>query len=240
MKTKEFIKLALIVNTIAIVIGVGLGINDWLKHKGIITPNAKTSFETPLPQVEKKDDIKYSFYHELPLQKVMVDAKPLIPDHLKEEPVLLIRGKVAELKGNLRCLAVNIYFEARDRSQLFQEAVGFSTMQRVGRYGNKSICDAVTNHRIDPQNGLMVKDKCHYSWYCDDRTVLEVAENPVEDVAYQKAVDTALKVIAMTAHNRTHPLGLVSHYHRVDKNPSWNKDMIVVMSIADHIFYKGH
>lgn len=180
-----------------------------------------------------------------PYPEMSGSKKTLAPPHI------FLRGELVNLHDSeLRCMAMNVYFEGRNRSTAMQEAIAWTTLGRVGSFGNKTICDTVTNAR-KTSTGHLVDGKCHFSWYCDasktevwdgeEVTVLHVAENAIEDKAYRKAVKIAMRV--MESH-RLHgfkysPVGKATHYHRDDVNPYWKTSMTFIKKYDDHIFYKG-
>lgn len=215
------------------------------------SPDALISFESPKPleieqptasEILQPEKRKLTFYKELGEMEVVVGDEPITPPQFVEDPILVIRGEVKPLEGDLRCLAVNMYFEGRNRSEEFRIATAWSVLNRVGVYGNKNICDVVKNSRRDVTSGLIYKHKCHYSWYCDGRETLQVAENEIEDKAYQRAVQLSLMVLEQ---KRTGKKGYdithgATHYHRDDKSPGWANHMAYLTKIDDHVFYIGH
>ena len=113
-----------------------------------------------------------------------------------------------------KCLAENIYHEARGESIKGQRFVADVTLNRVesGKYGN-GIC------------GVVYQNK-QFSW--TETTV---------DVNYEsKEWKTALKV-AETAMQSKHKT-TATHYHADYVKPYWTKSMIVVASVGRHKFYK--
>lgn len=251
-ESKAFMGVAILV-IILLACLAGMGINYYLENRSsealieIGALSQETSPE-PIKVMEEKLTItdagtNFTFYEDLAndTSAVTVSAEPITPDNLVEKPVIVLRGKKVELKGSLRCLAMNVYLEGRNRSDKMQEAVAWTTINRVGKYGNENVCDVITNARIEPTSGLIYKDKCHFSWYCDSRTVLQVAENQIEDKAYRKAVKIASYVLAAGKGSKLDFTHGATHYHKDTVSPWWEKDMDkMVASYADHKFYIGH
>lgn len=118
---------------------------------------------------------------------------------------------------NLTCLALNIYWEARNQSIAGQLAVAQVTLNRVRdrRYGN-NICDVVYEHK-------------QFSWYWDGKS-----DVPRESRAWQKAKMIASAALDGSGHAE---LRGVTHYHAAYSQPYWKNYMVKVTKIDDHIFY---
>ncbi len=121
------------------------------------------------------------------------------------------------LAEELTCLALNIYWEARNQSLAGQLAVAQVTMNRVSdpRYAD-NVCDVVFEHK-------------QFSWYWDGKSDI-----PRESRAWEKA-----KLIASAAlHGSRHiTLQGVTHYHAVYSKPFWKDYMVQIAMIGDHVFY---
>lgn len=140
----------------------------------------------------------------------------------------LTKKKVPE--EEIKCLAKNIYFEARDQKLKGQLAVALVTINRVNskRFPN-SICKVVK--QANRKNGKLIKHQCHFSWYCDG-----LSDNPKDKIAWKVA-----QVLAKAMYDETLDiddfLHGATHYHRKDVDPYWNRKMLKVNTIGDHIFY---
>lgn len=139
------------------------------------------------------------------------------------------------------CLAKNIYFEARDQSTKGQIAVALVTINRVrSRSFPNSVCKVVKQARRNKQ-GKPILHKCHFSWYCDG-----LPDKPKEYIAWRVSLVIARAMLEKEGVyiTRWGQRWLVedflhgsTHYHRVDVDPYWNKNMLVSTTIGDHIFY---
>lgn len=71
----------------------------------------------------------------------------------------------ADVTEDLKCLALNIYFEARSEPLDGKLAVGHVVLNRVAdkRFPDK-ICEVVK------QGGFKTLHKCQFSWWCDGRS----------------------------------------------------------------------
>jgi len=119
----------------------------------------------------------------------------------------------------LACMALNVYFEARDQPIAGQVAVAQVTMNRVAdpRYPD-TVCEVVYDHK-------------QFSWYWDGKS-----DRPREEEAWEQAQLIASAVMAGSGHSE---LQGVTHYHAIWVNPYWNKKMTLVAMIGSHVFYIG-
>lgn len=117
----------------------------------------------------------------------------------------------------IMCLAMNIYFEARNQSIAGQVAVAQVTMNRVASpdYPD-TVCGVVNQHK-------------QFSWYWDG-----LSDVPQHEEAWERAQMIAQGVVAGSGHK---DLKDVLHYHAVYVKPYWADNMQVVAKIDDHIFY---
>ena len=134
------------------------------------------------------------------------------------------------LAESLICLALNVYHEARSQSLVEQIAVAQVVVNRVNddRYPD-SICGVVKQGEKNP-DGTMKKDRCQFSWYCDDKS----------DKTYEKkSWGVALSVAKSVRDGKTTDLTEgATHYHAVSVNPFWAKTLKKVTRIGKHIFYR--
>ena len=77
-----------------------------------------------------------------------------------------VQGKTNEIK----CLAENIYFEARGESTAGKMAVALVTLNRVKdqRFPN-TVCGVVKQTKYYP-SGRIDLHSCQFSWYCDGKS----------------------------------------------------------------------
>lgn len=116
-----------------------------------------------------------------------------------------------------KCLALNIYWEARNQSIAGQLAVAQVTLNRVRdpRYSD-SVCEVVYEHK-------------QFSWYWDGKS-----DVPRESKAWLKANLIASAALDGSGHVE---LQGVTHYHAAYSQPYWKDYMVKVTKIDDHIFY---
>ena len=122
-----------------------------------------------------------------------------------------------EISDPLTCLALNVYWEARNQPFAGQLAVAQVTMNRVRdrRYGD-NVCDVVYEHK-------------QFSWFWDGKP-----DTPREKRAWEKAFLVASAAMDGSGHVE---LQGVTHYHAVYTKPYWKGYMVQVAMIGDHVFY---
>lgn len=152
------------------------------------------------------------------------------------EIIFSLLASVGSTKQNLDnefdCLAKNIYFEARNQSTIGQFAVGMVTINRVkdSRFPN-TICGVVKQARTY-KNGFPIRNKCHFSWYCDG-----LSDKIRNHKAYQIAQEIAEDVLVVYE-SGFDPTDGATHYHAVNVNPYWTKEKTLLGRVDDHIFYR--
>jgi len=127
------------------------------------------------------------------------------------------------------CLALNIYFEARNQSIDGQIAVTQVVLNRVedSRFPDDS-CKVIKEGPI--RNGMPVINKCQFSWYCDG-----FSDVPKDHDAYRWAINVAIGVV--TGKYKDLVKG-ATHYHADHVSPDWSFIENHMATIGNHIFYK--
>jgi N-acetylmuramoyl-L-alanine amidase len=120
----------------------------------------------------------------------------------------------------VKCLAQNIYFEARTESSLGQTAVAWVTLNRVDdpNYPD-TICDVVW-------------DRKQFSWTHDGKS-----DRPRDRSAWTEAQYVAYQVLR-NQHFMPDPTEGSVMFHAAYVKPYWTKKYEKVVRIDDHIFYK--
>lgn len=128
-----------------------------------------------------------------------------------------------ETVHELRCLALNIYWEARSEPVNGQVAVAAVTMNRVHdeRFPD-SICDVVY------QGGQARLHRCQFSWWCDGK-----ADDPDDQTAWQRA-----ETLARLVYNgvSSDPTNGALWYHADYVAPAWAPSFHQTTKIGRHIF----
>ncbi len=129
-----------------------------------------------------------------------------------------------EITTEIRCLALNIYFEARGESNEGQLAVGHVVMNRTAddKFPN-TVCEVVK------QGGEKYRNRCQFSWWCDGK----------DDVPRNKQSWLASVRLAYEINNgwTTDPTGGALWYHATYVKPYWRRAFAVGPEIGRHIFY---
>jgi len=122
------------------------------------------------------------------------------------------------IEKEIKCLADNIYFEARNESVKGQLAVAHVTANRVKseKYPN-TICSVVWEYR-------------QFSWTLDGKS-----DVPKNKKAYKHSKEMAIYVLKANAIDFTYG---ATHYHATYVRPYWAKNLKHIMNIDNHIFYK--
>jgi spore germination cell wall hydrolase CwlJ-like protein len=114
------------------------------------------------------------------------------------------------------CLALNVYWEARNQSVDGQRLVAEVTMERVATPGfPDTVCGVVWEHRA-------------FSWTEDGKS-----DEPTDPEAY---------LLAQIIANETLLYGCdlctgATHYATIDADPYWADDLQIIGMYGNHIFY---
>lgn len=133
----------------------------------------------------------------------------------------------------LECLALNIYFEARDQDTDSQLAVSMVVLNRAkDSFWPDHVCDVIKQGSYS--DGFVRRNKCQFSWYCDG-----LSDRPYEQDTWIRN----LKIAEDSYYLWTNGYDLTNgatNYHAKHVAPLWNKDfnMHYVATIGDHIFYR--
>ncbi|MET3660442.1 cell wall hydrolase [Aquamicrobium ahrensii] len=130
-------------------------------------------------------------------------------------------------KGEQKCLANAIYFEARSESLRGQAAVAQVVLNRVRNPAYPaSICGVVYQN----DNWL---NRCQFSFACDGR------KNRVTEPRHYKVAEEM--ALAVTAGKIFLPeVGSATHYYASYVNPGWARSMKKMTKIGLHIFYRTY
>lgn len=125
----------------------------------------------------------------------------------------------------MHCLQQNVYFEARNQSDLGQRAVAWVTLNRLAHksYPN-TICKVVWQRK-------------QFSWTHDGKSD-EPGKNIIEQRAWKKAGHIADKVVSRWSHGVESPVGEAIMFHADWVNPYWKNSYDRVVKIDNHIFYE--
>lgn len=120
------------------------------------------------------------------------------------------------------CLALNIYFEARNQSYHGRKGVAMVVLNRVKdkRWPN-NICDVVWQ-------------KYQFSWTHDGKS-----DNPAEEEVYKDILKFAEQIL-MNSSNFNDITNGSTHYHAtwMKSYPNWSNSLQQATIIDEHVFYK--
>ncbi len=129
-----------------------------------------------------------------------------------------------DIVGEIDCLALNIYFEARGEPKLGQIAVGHVVLNRVVvKRVPETVCGVIR------QGGEKVLNRCQFSWWCDGRS-----DQPRDAEAWREIRSLARKVYWGTADD---PTTGALWYHAASVSPYWGKKLTRGPTIGRHLFY---
>lgn len=157
----------------------------------------------------------------------------LIP---KPEPVQLAVVEPSFDQSEFECLRLNIYHEAGNQSRRGKEAVALVTLNRTKtKHFPSTICGVVTQAVV--VNGVVKRNRCQFSWYCDGKGDEPNLNNVLERKAWEEATAVATAAMEGKLHNF---IGRATHYHATYVNPHWAsaKRFKEIAQVGTHIFYR--
>ena len=124
----------------------------------------------------------------------------------------------------VRCLAQNVYFEARGESFLGQLGVAHVVMNRVEDHSfPATICDVVK------EGGELRRGGCQFSWWCDGQS-----DRPTDLAAWKQSFEVALQTYFGRTSDPTHG---ALWYHADYVRPAWRRLYVLGPRIGRHLFY---
>ena len=129
----------------------------------------------------------------------------------------------------VRCLALNDYFEARNETLDGRIAVAQTVLNRVAsRHFPGTVCGVVTENRLPDR-----MHACQFSWYCDGKS-----DVPKNKAAWRRSV--ALALLMLTDPDLKDRAGGALWYHARYVKPDWAENYQVAALHKRHIFYRFH
>ncbi|MHA1152335.1 MAG: cell wall hydrolase [Alphaproteobacteria bacterium] len=129
-----------------------------------------------------------------------------------------------DVKSELECLALTIYFEARGEPDEGKRAVGHVVMNRAQHpLFPREVCGVVR------QGGDKLRYRCQFSWWCDGRS-----DRPRDLQAWTESL--ALARVIYWDYSRDPTAGAL-WYHADHVRPSWRSDLTPGPIIGRHLFY---
>jgi len=129
-----------------------------------------------------------------------------------------------DVKAELECLALTIYFEARGEIDEGKLAVGHVVMNRAQHsLFPPNVCQVVR------QGGDKLRYRCQFTWWCDGRS-----DQPRDREAWDKS--RALARLIFWDYSLDPTAGAL-WYHADYVRPSWQHDLTRGPKIGRHVFY---
>jgi len=128
------------------------------------------------------------------------------------------------------CLALNIYWEARDQDLKGKLAIGLVTLRRVkSKHYPDTICGVVWQRNRDRESGKLV---AQFSWTLDGKS-----DTPTNTKAWIEAKMVASSFAGDGAYIEDFTKG--AHlYHADYVNPYWKDHYKLMARIGSHLFYR--
>jgi len=135
-------------------------------------------------------------------------------------------------------LAKNIYHEARGESFAGQFAVAHTTLNRVT---DKKTIKQVVTQSVRDSAGRPLKNKCHFSWYCDgkpDDIKLYHNGKPLQKNidSFELAATVAIMALSGVAVDNT--AGATHYYNPSLANPRWASAFDTTKVYGNHKFMR--
>lgn len=146
------------------------------------------------------------------------------------QTVKTVKKISSKTMDQIRCLALNIYFESRGEPFIGKVAVAVVTMNRVkSDMYPKTVCDVVYQTTEKKINDETVKI-CQFSWVCEEKSP------PVRNQQYIEAENIAKQIINENKWRDIFPHDLL-FFHNTNVNPKWGYTKLT--QIGNHIFYRN-
>jgi len=159
---------------------------------------------------------------------VMVTGIDVLEPEVVEEPKI---AKTVDPK-QLKCLAMNIFYEAGYESINGQAAVARVVMNRIAYGFGKNPCAVVyqatyVDKLIDDE--LQKVKLCQFSWVCEGK-----GDPNKNNPRYKQSEQVAYDVLAYDAYNEVVPKSAL-FFHNLQVDPLWPYKQVA--KIGNHIFY---
>lgn len=131
---------------------------------------------------------------------------------------------------HVRCLATNIYWEARSEPFMGQVAVARVVMNRIKHGFASNPCKVVYQSMAiqDQDDPSEIKRLCQFSWVCEGKTT------PTRNSTYLQAEEIARKVLSENKWHDVLPSNVL-FFHNKTVSPQWQYHPVT--TIGNHVFY---
>jgi hypothetical protein len=127
----------------------------------------------------------------------------------------------------IKCMATNIFYEARGESEKGKAAVGRVVMNRV-KHGFASNPCAVVYQKTTNRDTKATT--CQFSWVCEGKTKLNT-----KDPKYKESEQIAYEVLTLNQHKNVIPSSIL-FFHNTSVKPDISYKTKI--QIGNHIFYE--
>lgn len=134
------------------------------------------------------------------------------------------------------CMRMNIFQEARGESEKGMEAIALVVLNRTAtKHFPNTICGVV--HQAITHNGVVVRNKCQFSWFCDNKADTPNLKHPGDRKAWVMSATIARNAMEGKLSNF---VGRATHYHATYCSPYWAKAkrFTELTQVGSHIFYQ--
>ena len=164
---------------------------------------------------------------------VVLSNTSIEPEPEPEKIAEVVEAKPVDNK-QLKCLAENIFYEARGESITGKAAVARVVMNRVHHGFASTPCNVVYQATMVTKINEETLDEykvrlCQFSWVCENRQKINV-----NDPKYIQAMDIAYQVLAYDAYHDVLPRSAL-FFHNLTVDPFWPYKQVA--RIGNHIFY---
>jgi len=166
----------------------------------------------------------------------LTDTKTSIVEYFHPTPTppakLAFEDLAPEIQQQIRCLAHNIYFEARSEPIQGQIAVAHVTLNRVqSPLFPQTVCGVVKQRN---------KSVCQFSWWCDEKLRTRSVNNRMpEPNAYQQIKQLAFDIMTGQLDQEDTTQGaLFYHATYVSRKALGSLSLVRTTAIGRHIFYR--
>jgi N-acetylmuramoyl-L-alanine amidase len=138
---------------------------------------------------------------------------------------LLVRAMAATAGqvDDRQCMAMTLYWEARDEGRAGMIAVGYVVLNRIkSRKFPDDVCTVVKQGGESPP--------CQFSYWCDGKH-----DEPAPGKQWNLAQKVAEELLS---HPPGDPTGGALFFHSVEDSAPWQKQRRRTAKIGDHIYYK--
>jgi N-acetylmuramoyl-L-alanine amidase len=148
-------------------------------------------------------------------------SAPLAGLALTLAPIIAVTAE--ELSEDARCLALSMYWEAKDEGREGMLAVGAVVLNRVAHEEFPDApCEVVREGGETPP--------CQFSWWCDG-----ASDTPTEGEAWVLAQELAVELLNDPPED---PTGGALFFHGAGVEAPWREERARTVQLGRHVFYR--